>query len=416
VCESDKESLVRLLDALPERALGTDFARDLPLSTLGAAPRAGSVLEVSETTLLLDGKPTTPEALPGALARQGSAPLLYVAAAPHTTIWRVRRSVEALPKSVELSLLVRVRDPDAAPPGAPGTPERAERLVEAILAEPSSEARTKLLAEGYSEFSSCPALGAAVARADEHRGLDRWAVLRASARAALPECTCETLAGPSLGALFAAEQRAGAGTLAALPFSFVRDERCGATMPLRSVERLIAELEEFDAEWAGKWQDDALRFEEVITNDRLLVEFCDALPGETLAALERTKATLYFRTQGRDGCEAWRFEPLARGAPMGTIRRKKPESPALAYHYWQAAEEISLFGPLVPGVATKATDERDWPCRVTFRLTGIDPDSIALESARWFFSDAACRAAPTATEIGGCTATPDLTTQVETAR
>jgi len=407
VCESEKQALVRLLANLPERALTADFARDLPPSTLGAPPRAGAVLEVSEASLALDGKPITASALPTIGARDAKS-TLYVAAAPDTTIQRIRLAVAAVPKSVELSLLVRARDPGTAAVSAPGTPERAQRLVEGVIAERDPNARRALLRQGYAEFSRCEGLASAVERADALSPAARWPALRTGAAEAVPACDCASLSAPSLGALFAAEQRAGAGTLAAVPFSFVRDERCGATMPLRSVKRLLEQIEQFDAEWAGKWQDDALRFEQVITNDRLLVQFCDALPGETLAALERARATLYLRAPGREGCEAWSFEPLSPGAPMGTFRRGKPgapASPALAFHYWQAAEEISVFGPLVPGTPSKPTDEREWPCRTTFKLTGIDADSITLESGRFFFSEAACRSASTSTAINACPTT-----------
>jgi hypothetical protein len=170
-------------------------------------------------------------------------------------------------------------------------------------------------------------------------------------------------------------------------------------MPLRSVLRLLEQIEKFDEEHAGKWQDDTHRFEQVITSDRLLVQFCDALPGETLAAIGRAKRSVYFRAPGRDACDAWSFDPLSRGAPMGTVRRGSGGS---AFHYWQAAEEISLFGPLAPGTPSKPTDEREWPCKVTYKLTGIDGDAITLENGRWFFTEAACRAAPPSTSVGGC--------------
>jgi hypothetical protein len=407
-CEREKQDLIRLLGTLPERPLTADFARDLPSSTLGSPPRAGSILEVSETTLALDGKPVDQEAVAGELAQRGAPKSLYLAAAPDTTIERVRSVVTKLPQSVELSLLVRSHDPRATPVSAPGTPERAQRLAEGVLAERDPNARRALLSQGYEEFSTCPELAVAVKRADQRPSHDRWPLLRVEASAALPACSCDSLWGSALATLFAAEQRAGVGTLAALPFSFVRDERCGATMRLRSVRRLLEQIEEFDAEWAGKWQDDALRFEQVITNDRLLVQFCDALPGETLAALERARGTIWLRAPGREECDAWSFEPLSPGAPMGTLRRGKPgawASPSAAFHYWQAAEEISVFGPLVPGTPSKPTDERTWPCRVNHRLTGIDAESIALEEGRFFFNESACRAGGPSAAVGGCATT-----------
>jgi hypothetical protein len=104
-------------------------------------------------------------------------------------------------------------------------------------------------------------------------------------------------------------------------------------MPLRSLARLLEQIEEFDAEFAGRYGDDAIRFETVVTNDRLLVQFCDALPGETLAALEKSRRTVWMRLAS-GACEGFTFEPLSPGAPMGTLRRTQPASAApLAFHY-----------------------------------------------------------------------------------
>jgi hypothetical protein len=166
-------------------------------------------------------------------------------------------------------------------------------------------------------------------------------------------------------------------------------------MGLRAVKKLLGQMEKFDADNAGAWTGDALRFEQVITNERLRERFCDALPGETLAALEKARRTLYFRVPGPEVCQAWRFEPLAPGAPMGTLRREPPDpggSGPAALHYWQAAEELDLFGPVEE--ASKPTDERQWPCRTRYRMTGIDAESIALETGRWFFTQSSCQKAP----------------------
>jgi hypothetical protein len=177
-------------------------------------------------------------------------------------------------------------------------------------------------------------------------------------------------------------------------------------MGLRSVKRLLEQMEHFDAEYAGKITDDAVRFDQVITSDKLLVEFCDALPGETLAALERKKATMYWHVAGSSECEAWTFAPLAPGAPMGTVRRAAgPHGPAAAFHYWQAAEEMSVFGPTESDPPSKPTDQREWSCRASYKFTGIDGDSIQLENGRWFFDEASCRAANDATAPGGCAVT-----------
>jgi hypothetical protein len=90
---------------------------------------------------------------------------------------------------------------------------------------------------------------------------------------------------------------------------------------------------------------------------------------------------------------------------MGTLRRAEPSgSPALAFHYWQAAEEIGVFGPIPADGSTKPTDQREWPCRMNYKLTGIEPDFVSLESGRWFFTESACRAAGADSVAKGCLA------------
>src|SRR5690606_19041393 len=118
----------------------------------------------------------------------------------------------------------------------------------------------------------------------------------------------------------------------------------------------------FDAEFSGDWQRDALAFDRVITDERLLNYFCDALPGETLAALAKERATLYWRSSQDAACQAWTFEPLSPGAPMGTWRRRATSDRVqeLTLHYWQGAEEIRMYGP--GHEQSKPTDEHSWPC------------------------------------------------------
>jgi hypothetical protein len=203
-----------------------------------------------------------------------------------------------------------------------------------------------------------------------------------------------------------AEQRAGVGSLAYLPLSFVRDERCDASMPLRSVEKLVKQLEQFDAEFSAQFQRDAVTFDDVLTSERLRVYFCDALPGETFAEKAHTRGTLYLHVPGTKSCEAWTFSALAPGSPMGTAARAANGArPALAFHYWQGAEEIRWFGPADGKEASKPTDARDYPCEETFRLTGIDEESLKLGPLQWFFTEAACTAAESAvTSVSGCVA------------
>jgi hypothetical protein len=189
----------------------------------------------------------------------------------------------------------------------------------------------------------------------------------------------------------AAEQRAGAMAFGSLPISFLRDERCGASMPLRSIQKLLKQVEAFDAEFAGNWQEDALAFDRVLTDERLLNYFCDALPGETLASLQRARASVYWRVAPGAPCEAWQFEPLSPGTPMGNWKRRHPSSaPPLALHYWQGSEEIRVYGPQTQG--SRATDERSWACNQNLKMTGVDAHGITLEKGRWYFSEATCNA------------------------
>jgi len=101
---------------------------------------------------------------------------------------------------------------------------------------------------------------------------------------------------------------------------------------------------------------------------------------------------VYYRPAGSGGCEGWSFAPLSPGAPMGTITRTSG-GPEVAFHYWQAAEDLRIFGPVDRLVASRPTDARDWPCEMTLHLVGVDEGSIHLEKGRWFFDEATCRAA-----------------------
>lgn len=401
-CEANKASLISLVGLMPEHALATELRTELPESTLGAAPGAGPVLEVTETSLALDGARLDAAAW-GARAQQlPDHGVLYVAAAPDVTIRALRAAVLPVPHATNLKLLVRVK---AASKGVMARLNVDPSTLDVL--EARDPATRKAAAErGFAQFSNCPGVAASVTAAGAVSANDRWPTLHGALIKALPACPCNSLDAHALGGLISAEQRAGTATLGALPLDFVRDERCDASMGLRSVKRLLEQMEHFDEDYAGKITDDAVRFEQVITSDRLLVEFCDALPGETLASLERKKATLYWRVTGGSECEAWTFAPISPGAPMGTFRRAATgQNPAAAFHYWQAAEEISVFGPVAADPPSKPTDEREWACRQNFKLVGIDGDSVALESGRWFFTEAACHAAKETAATGGCTTT-----------
>lgn len=410
-CEARRAELAKFVKDLPERALGADLRADLPVTTLGAAPGTGPVLVVTDTSLLFDGQSLTLDQFRARAAELPAKSSLYVAAAPGVTIRALRANLAGVPAHVDLKLLIRSAGKAPALAADPSVPEDARAIAGQLLTESDPAAQTALAERGYAQFAACAPLKSAIAAVGPRPPRERWPALKHAFDGALPSCSCDSLDAPALRALLAAEQRAGTATLGVLPLSFVRDERCEASMGLRSVKKLLDQMEKFDADNAGAWADDALRFEQVITNDRLRERFCDALPGETLAALEKAKRKLYFRVPGTDTCEAWRFEPLAPGAPMGTLRKTDPSGGApAALHYWQAAEELDLFGPVEE--KTKPTDERAWPCRTRYRMTGIDASSIALENGRWFFDEPSCQKAPAEVAATPACSTPTTTTPV----
>jgi len=328
--------------------------------------------------------------------------VLYVAARPDATIAEVRSALSAAPRAVEPKLLVRTERSAGAFLSVPGASERARELAVELLAERDPKARAEHARRAYAELNACPSIADVVGRVEGLSADERWPALKTSLSGAVPSCPCATFDATGLGVLLLAEQRAGTAALGTVPIAFLRDERCGATMPLRSLQRLLEQIEDFDAEWAGRFGDDAIRFETVVTNDRLLVQFCDALPGETLASLQKAKRTVWMR-HASGVCEGFRFEPLSPGAPMGTLRRTEPAGAApLAFHYWQAAEEIDLFGPAPIDGSTKPTDQREWPCRASHKLVGIEPDFVAFETGRWFFDESSCRGASAGSVLGGC--------------
>jgi hypothetical protein len=401
------------LEALPERSVAAVGFVDLPLTTLGVSPGTGPVLEISATKVALDGQvlsETTLDARGQRVSRwlservTSGAPnkaVLYVAASADLDIRTLRAYLAKVPDAMDLRLLVRT----AAGSVAAGTAAKPEALeiAQELLAEQDPERRAARSLEAYQAFATCTAFDDAVAASSDVPREQSWPARRKALIEAASHCDCSELDTASLQQIASAEQRAGAAGLGALPAAFLRDHRCEASMPQRSIGKLVRQMEAFDAEFAGGWQNDALKFEEVLGNERLLNYFCNALPGETLAALQRARATLYFRPAGASACQAWRFEPLAPGAPMGTLRRVvQTNQTPLAFHYWQAAEEIRVFGPVPQDTTTKATDQREWPCEQKYRLSSVDARSIEMETARWYLDESACLAAPPKDDPAGC--------------
>ena len=417
-CQARLTAFEDAVAKMPDRTVAVVAGTELPSSTLGALPGPGPVLELTASGATIDGTP-----LPGATdverathlgewsastlgaaatdstgsvaaTKEAGRAAFYVAASADTDVKTLRTYLTRLPASLDLRLLVKMPAPAVGDARA-RTEAPIDDPATRLLLERDPEARRQIAEKSYAELARCPAVSTAVSSVQGLGVRERWPALKSALRAALPRCDCGSVDTARLQSLVAAEQQGGAGAIGFLPISFLRDERCGASMPLRSMKKLIMQVERFDAEFAGSWQKDALAFGDVITDDRLRVYFCSALPGETLAEKEKERATLYMRAPGSAACEPWKFEPLAPGSPMGTWRRAASASrPGLAFHYWQAAEEIRVFGPVDAAFPSKPTDQRDWACEQTHHLTGIDDHFVQLDSGRWFFDDAACRKAP----------------------
>ena len=433
-CEAQRQKLIALLDGLPERAVAGAVHVELPKAALGGNVGTGPVLEVDAQAAWLDGEPLAGDSAEARAARfqsllppllekhalekharaSGSAaaqpavagepaaasqpPTLYVAGAAALEVRTLRLYLRAVPATTPLRLLF-----DAPPiPVAKDSEQGGHDLAARLLAERDPGKRHDLAREGFEAFAECEAIQQAATSVDGVAEDQRWPALRARLLEATQSCSCESMDSGNLKHLVAAEQRAGAMAFGSLPLGFLRDERCGASMPLRSLQKLLTQVEAFDAEFAGDWQHDALAFERVITDERLLNYFCDALPGETLAALERARASLFWRVAAGSPCEAWQFEPLSPGTPMGTWRRRAPTSaPPLALHYWQGSEEIRVYGPQTE--SSKPTDEKGWECNQNLKMTDVDAQGITLETGRWYFTEAACNAADAAQSlVPGC--------------
>jgi hypothetical protein len=409
-CEERQAHLQQVLQQLPDQGMAAPIRVGLPTSTLSGAFGKGSILEISDRPMTLDGQPIAGQShdeqlasLQAMLAQRGSgsgAEPIYLAVAASTDVRTLHSILLALPVDLEIKLLF------SRPPIPPDPRDRAEstsgqELAEKVLAERDPAVRGRLAAQGYEEFSSCDAVDAAADSVESLGVKERWPRLRQSMLDAVPKCECDDIDADALRQLLVAEQRAGTVSLGAVTISFLRDERCNASMPLDSMQQLLDEIDEFDAEFSGNWKEDALVFEQVVTDERLFNYLCVALPGETLAALQRKSATVYWRAPGSSSCQAWRFEPLARGAPMGTWRRVSPASPPLAIHYRQGAEELRLFGPATP--ESTPTSDGPWACNQDVKLDGMDAHTIQLEGGgAWFLDEASCLAAPSTAAMPGC--------------
>lgn len=402
-CRTNHINLVHLLESLPEKGLAVRGRADLPAASLGGVIGKGRVVDIADGTILLDGEAidagTSTERLkvlgerlaegaePTPAAPAVPRPLLYLAVAASTDVRTLRGYLAVIPRTFDVHLVFQ----------APATSTRASKenasVSERVLSESDLPTRHALARDAYYQLAECPEVRQAVDSVGAGDPVERWPALRGALLSALPKCDCKDLDTDQLRQLLMAEQRAGAAAVGSVPLDFLRDERCGASLGLTPVQKVVQDIEAFDEQFAGDYRAASLDFEQVVTNERLLNYLCPALPGETLAALQRTRHTVFWKLKGVPSCQAWQFEPLAPGSPMGNWRRQGNDTvQPLAVHYWQGAEEIRLYGP-VPDASSKPTDERSWACNQEFRMRGIDANSIALESGRWFFNESACQKA-----------------------
>jgi hypothetical protein len=413
-CQANRSSLIELLDSLPEKGLALRGRSDLPVASLGGVIGAGRVVDVTADSVLLDGtaivgnNPTERQSELGRQLADGGKPtpeaplvprpLIYLAVEGSMDARTLRGYLSALPRAYDVHLVFQAPPPESA--GQASSASVSERL----LSETDLPTRHALAREAYREYARCAPVQTAVDGVAAGDPLERWPALRAALIGAVPQCDCADLDSEPLRELLLAEQRAGAAAVGAVPVDFMRDERCGASFGMSPVQKIMQDIQAFDEEFAGQYGHESIDFAQVVTNERLLTYLCPALPGETLAALQRLRHTFYWKIRGQSSCQGWQFEPLAPGSPMGTWRRQGMDAgPPLAIHYWQGAEEIRLYGPL-PSAESKPTDEHVWACDQDFRMRGIDAASIELEHGRWFFDLDTCQKAMEDAAFPGCIA------------
>jgi hypothetical protein len=419
-CEQRRAELIKVLRELPEQSLAAPIATPLPGATLSGVFHRGLILELDESkasqgqTLRLDQQAisgATREELIANLRTQleqlqakGSSRLLNLAVAPETDVRTLQAYLSAVPAGLPLEILFVAPPPPTAKGDTEAQPESR------LLTSSSRKAQLGAAQLGYQKYSDCEQ----VKQIAETAGVDqtsRWPRLKHGMLGAIPQCKCEDLDADGLRNLLVAEQRAGNVALGAVPGSFLRDVRCAASMPLRSIQQVLDDVDKFDAEFSGNWSSDSLQFEQVITNDRLLAELCGAMPGEVLESMQRSAATLYFRVAGSAQCQAWRFQPLSPGSPMGIWEREGGKK--LAFHYRVAGNEVRLFGPVEGSepsqdaleAAQATVDDERYPCDQNIKLNSVSDSALQIESGgHWYFTQQACRAAPPDATVAGCVA------------
>lgn len=403
-CEQRQERLQTVLGQMPSDALVSPVAAQLPRLTLPTGLIRAPLLELTDNAARFEGMPLTgansAQRAQDFSARWASAhsgvtdrPLL-IAAEWNLDVTSLHWFLQSVAESTRVHLMF-------ARPATQDSLVDSERypLAQRVLLEPDALQRVALAERAYDEYSTCGAIDEAVRAVSSSSGAQRWPRLREQMLRAIPRCDCGQLDAEGLRHLLSAEQRAGSLSLGSIDVTFLRDLRCRASMPLLPVQEVLREIEAFDAEFSAQWQAEALHFQDELSAERLKNYLCVASPGETLAMLQRDAATVYWKVGGE--CQEWRFLPLQRGAPMGTLQRVDAAS-AFSVHYWQAVEDIRLYGPAAK--TGLPTDAGPWQCSEEFRLQRVEQDWIELDNGlRWYFEAAQCqKAVPTRPTAGHC--------------
>jgi hypothetical protein len=405
---------IERLQAAPDVTTPKRSRADLPVASLAGVIGEGAWVEIRPDAVTLEG-----EALPGAneaeriralearlASESGAAPEgapeskpvpLYLSVAAMTDVRTLRQYVNAIPRTFDVQLVFQTPSEDTA--GGPA-PE-----LERLALETDPTARRQLARAAYARATRCGPMLDALSNVTDTAPAARWKSLRAALIDTLPECDCHDVDPRIMRDLLVAERSGGAVGLGSLPLDFIRDERCGASLGLSPLQNVVKDIQHFDEKYSNVQQGDELVFESVLTRDKLIAYVCQALPGETLAALQREGRTFFWRVPGVDQCQAWRFEPVEPGSPVGIWRQQPADGKApVAVHYVQGAEEIRLSGPISPE-SPGSGEAHDWACTQDFHMRGVDQNSIELEEGRWYFDAEACqRAQPEAAEFPGCIA------------
>jgi hypothetical protein len=392
-CEQRQAQLVSVVKSLPEVVIAGPSHVALPQASLAGAYGQGTLLELDEPLVVFNGiklvgntqaeRAEQLRAAALALPISQSSKPLYVAAQAGTDIRSLNTYLSVLPEPFDIHLTF-VRPPTE-------TSEDSSAYADKLLLERNPQARRRIAMEGYDEYSDCEVLDTALTTLEAEPETTRFGKLKAAIENTVPQCRCSDIDPDGLRLLVAAEQRAGNVAIGSSPGNFLRDVRCRASMPLRSVQQVLTDMERFEDEFSGSWDSTGLTFEQVVTNDRLLNYLCGAMPGEIYEAISADFASLFVRAATTPGCREFRLEPVARGAVFGTLRAV--DNPDQSFHYRLGGNDLRLFGPL-PSAESSPTDGGPWACDKEHKLSASDATSLQVESGgRLFFTRSACEQA-----------------------